>query len=217
MKKGNRLETLIESSLILLTLIPFIYLLAIWKSLPEKVPMHWNIRGEIDRWGNKQELILIPVLLPLLTYIILSLVPLIDPKKNIRKMGNKYLQLKFYLTAFMSGLAIYILYLAKTTATGNFNLLFPMIGLLIMILGNYFKTIKPNYFIGIRTPWTLEHESVWKDTHDLGGKLWFTGGILIIFLSFVLKRTHFMPVFLIILAVITLIPVIYSYYQARRL
>ena len=66
-------------------------------------------------------------------------------------------------------------------------LIFPLIGLLFAFLGNYFKTIKPNYFIGIRTPWTLENEEVWKKTHLIGGKLWFVGGLLMA-LTFVLPN-----------------------------
>lgn len=148
----------------LLVGIPFIYLAMIWSSLPEKVPLHWNIRGEIDRWGSKSELILIPVLLPL-TYVIMRLIPVIDPKKNFTKMGAKYEQLKFILIAFMSGLAVYIICATKIQSIGNFSSFMIASGFLIMIIGNYFKTIKPNYFIGIRTPWTLEHESAWKATH----------------------------------------------------
>ncbi len=201
----------------LLVAIPFIYLAMIWSSLPEKVPMHWNIRGEIDRWGNKSELILIPVLLPLLTYIMMRLIPVIDPKKNITKMGAKYDQLKFILIAFMSGLAVYIIYATKIQSIGNFSSFLIVSGFLIMIIGNYFKTIKPNYFIGIRTPWTLEHESVWKATHLLGGKLWFAGGLIIILLSLFLDNTKLLPFFFTILGIIILIPLIYSYIKARNL
>ena len=86
-----------EIPLIAIVSLPFIYLAYIWNELPEKVPMHWNIKGEIDRYGEKIELLLIPILLPLLIYIIFLVVPKIDPKNKISKMGNKYQHIKYCL------------------------------------------------------------------------------------------------------------------------
>ncbi len=78
-----------EIILILIVLAPFVYLAKIWNELPERVPMHWNIEGKIDRYGSKTELIWIPVLLPLLTYLLITFVPKIDPKNQLAKMGKK--------------------------------------------------------------------------------------------------------------------------------
>ena len=161
-----------EIPLIGVVLLPFLYLGYIWQELPNKVPVHWNAKGEIDRYGDKTELLLIPFLLPLLIYVIFLVIPYIDPKKNIEKMGKKYDTIKFLLTVFMSVLATYILYSAKTASISSPNGVIILIGILFIILGNFFKTIKANYFIGIRTPWTLENEEVWKHTHRMAGKLW---------------------------------------------
>ena len=206
-----------ELPIIAIVVLPFIYLAYIWQSLPDKVPMHWNIKGEIDRFGDKSELILIPIMLPFLIYLIFLLVPVIDPKNKIAKMGNKYGQLKLLLTTFMSILALYILYSAKNRSLGNPNYLILILGILYVILGNYFKTIKPNYFIGIRTPWTLENEIVWKETHKLAGKLWFVGGIVVVISSLILhKQTNFI-FFIIITTIISLIPVLYSYIRFKSI
>ncbi len=86
-----------------------------------------------------------------------------------------------------------------------------LIGLLYLILGNYFKTVKANYFIGIRTPWTLENETVWKRTHKLGGKMWFVGGITVIIFSLILDSQINFTLFLVITGIISIIPIIYSY------
>ncbi|HLV39232.1 SdpI family protein, partial [Xanthomarina sp.] len=153
-----------ELPLIGIVLLPFIYLAYIWNQLPEKVPMHWNIKGDIDRYGDKIELLLIPFLLPVLVYVIFLVVPKIDPKKKLHKMGNKLQNLKVLMTIFMSVLALFIIYSAKNNTFTNPNYILLLIGVLYIILGNYFKTIKANYFIGIRTPWTLESETVWKET-----------------------------------------------------
>ncbi len=200
-----------ELPLITIVLLPFIYLAYIWNQLPEKVPMHWNIKGEIDRYGEKMELIIIPILLPLLVYIIFLVVPKIDPKNKLNKMGNKLQTIKVLLTTFMSILALFIIYSAKNQSFANPNYIILLIGVLYIILGNYFKTIKANYFIGIRTPWTLENETVWKKTHKLGGKLWFVGEIIVVLTSLILDKEPNVTVFLIITGIITIIPIVYSY------
>ena len=200
-----------ELPLIVIVLLPFIYLAYIWNQLPEKVPMHWNINGEIDRYGDKMELILIPILLPLLIYVIFLVIPKIDPKNKLNKMGNKLQTIKILLTTFMSILALFIIYSVKNQSIDNPNYIVLSIGVLYIILGNYFKTIKANYFIGIRTPWTLENETVWKETHKLGGKIWFLGGIIVVLSSLILDKQPNLTVFLIVTGIITIIPIVYSY------
>ena len=206
-----------ELPLIIIVLIPFLYLAYVWNSLPEKVPLHWNIEGEIDRYGEKSALILIPVLLPLLIYVLFTIIPKIDPKGKIKNMGNKYTILKTIMTLFMSVLSMIIIYIALNETFYNPNYIVLLIGILFAILGNYFKTLRANYFIGIKTPWTLENETVWKETHKLAGKLWFAGGLIIVLSSILLdKKTNF-TLFAIITVLITVIPVVYSYIKYRSL
>ena len=206
-----------EIPLIAIVSLPFIYLAYIWNELPEKVPMHWNIKGEIDRFGEKSELLLIPILFPLLVYIIFLIVPKIDPKNKISKMGNKYQHIKILLTTFMSILALFIIYTAKNQSFANPSYIVLLIGILYIILGNYFKTIKANYFIGIRTPWTLENETVWKETHKLGGKMWFVAGIIVLISSLILEKQLNFTLFIIITGIITIIPIAYSYFKFKNL
>ncbi len=206
-----------ELPLIAIVLAPFIYLASIWKNLPDNVPVHWDIEGGIDRYGDKSELILIPILLPLLIYVIFTTVPLIDPKGKIQQMGNKYFMLKAAMTVFMSILAMIIIYAVKNESLYNPNYIVLLIGILLMILGNYFKTIRANYFIGIRTPWTLENQTVWKETHKLAGKIWFIGGLVIIVSSLLLDKEVNFRLFIGTIIVISLIPVIYSFFKHRSL
>ena len=206
-----------ELPLIAIVLAPFIYLASIWKNLPDSVPLHWDIEGDIDRYGDKSELILIPILLPLLIYVIFTIVPLIDPKGKIQQMGNKYFMLKAAMTVFMSILAMIIIYAVQNESLYNPNYIILLIGVLFMILGNYFKTLRANYFIGIRTPWTLENQTVWKETHKLAGKIWFIGGLVIIVSSLLLDKKANFRLFIGTIIVISLIPVIYSFFKYRSL
>jgi uncharacterized membrane protein len=88
---------------------------------------------------------------------------------------------------------------------------------LFIALGNYFKVIQPNYFIGIKTPWTLESKEVWKLTHALAGKLWIAGGLLIVIACLTVNENYFVYVFLGITAIISLIPVAFSYFKFKEL
>ena len=87
----------------------------------------------------------------------------------------------------------------------------PLLSLFFCLLGNAMINIKPNYFIGIRTPWTLESEANWKATHRLGGKLWFWGGIVLTPLTFIIPFKIAVFIFLFIILVVTIIPIIFSY------
>lgn len=206
-----------EIPTLLIALIPFIYLAYIWNSLPETIPTHWNLNGDIDDWGKKSTLITMTFMLPGLTYGIFLIVPFIDPKKKIQAMGNKYHNLKFLMVLLMSLLAVFIIFSTKEQSITNLNIIFIGIGLLYIILGNYMKTIKANYFIGIRTPWTLENESVWKKTHVLAGKLWFVGGLAIVISSLTTNKEFNGSFFIIVITTIVLIPIIYSYVEYKKL
>ena len=206
-----------ELPLIGIVVAPFIYLAIIWNTLPEKVPTHWNYKGEVDKWGDKYSLITLLFLLPVLTYVLMVVVPKIDPKKKIEQMGGKYYQLKFILVLFMSTLAFIILHISVNQSTSSANLIFIPIGVLFIALGNYFKVIQPNYFIGIKTPWTLESKEVWKLTHIMAGKLWIIGGLLIVLGSLIIDKSIFIYILITIIAVISIVPVVYSYLKFKEL
>ncbi|KEF37930.1 SdpI/YhfL protein family [Schinkia azotoformans MEV2011] len=85
-----------------------------------------------------------------------------------------------------------------------------------MFLGKYMSRIQFNYTMGIRTPWTLANEEVWRRTHQLGGPLWLIGGIIIIILAFLPGKIAFIFM-MIMIAIITIIPVLYSYFLFKKL
>ena len=201
---------------IAMVLLPFVYLAYIWNSLPEEVPIHWNGQGEIDAYGARATLILIPVLLSLLVYVLFLVMPRLDPKKKLAQMGSKYQSLKLLMVTMMSLLAIFIIYSSKEASITNLNYMFVGVGVLYIILGNFMKTIRPNYFLGIRTPWTLENETVWKDTHKLAGKIWFIGGLVIVAASMLLAKEHSLPLFIVITGILVMVPLVYSYVRFQQ-
>ena len=134
-----------ELPIIGIVLLPFVYLAYIWNSLPEQVPMHWNLKGEIDDWGSKYSLIGLVFLLPVLTYVLMLVVPKIDPKKRIESMGGKYDQFKFILVAFMSALALVIIYISNNQKLSSPNMIVVLVGILFVFMGNYFHPIFTNF------------------------------------------------------------------------
>jgi len=202
---------------ILLVLVPFIYLAFIWNFLPEKVPIHWNSNGEIDDWGSRYSLVGLLFALPVLTYGIMLLVPKIDPKNKIDTMGNKYKSLRLILVFFASVLALFILFSAKNQSMSSPVIIVSLIGFLFMALGSYFKVIKQNYFVGIKTPWTLESEEVWKLTHQMAGKLWLIGGAMITIFCFFIPEDFIVYLIITVTGIITVVPVGYSYFKFKEL
>ena len=204
-----------EVPFIFIALLPLIYLGFVWNILPDKIPMHWNASGEIDDWGKKIEIIIPLLIVSSVGYFTFLLAPDLDPKGNFDKMGRKLNNLRYIISIFMTLLGLFIVYSIQTL-NSNPNMVFVIIGLLFSFLGNYFKTIKPNYFIGIKTPWTLENEEVWKKTHLISGKLWFVGGILM-GLTILLPNEFKFYTFIGIVAIISIIPIIFSYLEFKKI
>lgn len=200
-----------EFPLLIIVLLPFLYLGYLYANLPDTVPTHWNAHGEIDGWGSKSTLWIIPFVTSLLGYVLLSIAPKIDPKGQIKQMGAKYYQLKFIVVLFLAALGLYILYATQQQSMSSPKIIFILLGVFFTALGNYLPSVKPNYFIGLRTPWTLESPTVWKKTHRFTGKLWVLGGLAVIILSLVLPQSQNIIAFIAITFMITIVPLIYSY------
>ena len=132
-------------------------------------------------------------------------------------MGSKYFSFRLILTIFFSILSVYLIYVTKEGSLENPNILVSLIGLLFIMMGNYFQTVRPNYFVGIRTPWTLENEQVWKKTHRLGGRIWVAGGAIIVLLGLLINSVTAMLIcFFGLILIMVLVPVVYSYMDFRK-
>lgn len=193
-------------------LTPFIYLASIWNSLPETVATHFNSEGVADGWGSKNTLIWLPFAMIFLTYFLMWLAPKIDPKKKLKAMGKRYDQIRWVIIGLMSALSILIIYSSNMEGIQlNNSLLYAGIGVFYSLIGNYFPTIKHNYFVGIRTPWTLENEEVWKKTHRMAGPLWMIGGVLVVLTALLLPSNLVFTSFIVLTLLMAFIPMIYSY------
>ena len=196
-------------------LIPIAYLAVIWESLPEKMAMHFDLKGNADRYGSKTELLVMVAVFSAMViaiYFVLSNIYKIDPKKYAADNKDRLHRMGFAIAVFMAALSCFIIYSTSRGSTEiGIRYVFAGVGLLLCLIGNYMHTIKPNYFAGIRLPWTLNNEDNWRKTHLLAGKLWFVGGLVIAILCFLLPDVVSVILFFILTIVLVLVPVIYSY------
>ncbi len=196
-------------------LVPAVYLFILWKSLPEKIAIHFDLYGHPDRFGNKTELLWMVAIMCLLNagmFFLLSNIYRIDPKKYAAENKDRLQQIAFVISIFISGMGCFIIY---SSAKEGFDLgiryVFAGVGLLFCFIGNYMHTIKPNYFAGFRVPWTLNNEDNWRKTHLLGGKVWFAGGLAIALICILLPDTISIVAFFSITTIMVIIPLVYSY------
>tara|TARA_R110001599_G_scaffold150929_4_gene335409 strand:+ start:28414 stop:29073 length:660 start_codon:yes stop_codon:yes gene_type:complete len=200
-----------EWYMIILLLAPFIASFILWENMPDIVPVHFNAAGEADDFGPKWiNAFLLPGI-AFSTYLFLLIIPAIDPKKRIENTQKPIAAIRIVISLFLIG--VYVMVMMKTfdieADIGQFILV--SVGVLIAITGNYMNSIKPNYFIGLRTPWTLEDPEVWKKTHRFASRLWIIGGLFMAITAFIptLKGSLYVIVGSVIL--LAIIPLIYSY------
>lgn len=192
--------------------IPFIYLAFTWHSMPEQVALHFGADGKPDRYGPKEELFTalgIITAVGMLCFGLIQWLPSIDPKKNLETSPKTLFKFALSLLVFMAILNTYIIYSATHPTEGR--LVFVLLGGLFTVLGNLMNSIKPNYFIGMRLPWTLENEANWRATHQLASRLWFAGGILMSITSLILPMQWVVGVFIGMAIILSLIPAVFSY------
>src|SRR5659263_284903 len=116
-----------ESVLWVLIILPYVYLAIIWNQLPDQVPTHFNIEGNVDAWSGKTTLIFLPGALGIGIYLLMLLIPFLDPKRKIMQMGDKYYTFRFMLTFFFSLFATYLLYISSAGSLKNPNILIALI------------------------------------------------------------------------------------------
>ncbi len=204
----------------LIMAVPVLYLAIVWNRLPEQVTMHFDWTGKPDRLGSKKELLTLCIVLTVLNpvlYLLLSNIYRIDPKKYAAENRSRLRILAYGLVLFLSALLCLIIY---SSSQGNirFNtgLVLAGTGLLFAFIGNYIHNIKPNYFAGLRLPWTLESGENWRKTHALAGKLWFAGGLFLAVACLFLAPNAAWILFIVTMSIITLWPCIYSYRLYRE-
>ncbi len=152
---------------------------------PERVPAHWNFRGEVDRWGSKFELLILP-LIQLLLVGLMQVWPRLDPSRRgpWRHWPTLVAATAWVLTLTQLG----VLYLTQATLAGQgsargLRALWLALGLVFIVLGNYLPKAPQNWIFGVRTPWTLTNKRAWQATNRAAGWILVGFGVLLVFLA----------------------------------
>lgn len=202
---------------LLLVLISVILGFYFYSVFPEQVPMHWNLYGQVDSWGSRFAGAIIGPAMVAGMYLLFLVIPLIDPKKEKYEQFAKTFRL-FRLLLMLVMLGVFII--ASLSGLGynlRVEIWIPLlIGLLFIFMGNYLGKIKPNWFIGIRTPWTLSNDEVWIKTHRLGGKLFMLLGLWLLCAPVLPGKFVFTGMMVLMLALV-LVTTVYSYLLFRKI
>jgi len=181
-----------------------------------QIPVHWNAAGQADRHdGALFGLLFIPAI-QILTLLLFSALKFIEPRyKNLEKSGKALQAIILAITAFMLLVQAMLIGQALGYQFARINLIFGGVGLMFMVMGNYFGKLRSSFFIGIRTPWTLSSETVWKKTHRLGGKLFILAGGILLLASLLQQESQLATTMIFVVVPAALIPTAYSWYLWR--
>lgn len=200
---------------------PLPLLAALWDKFPARVPIHWNIRGDIDGWAPKVSGLLFLPAVNALTWSLLRFIEFIDPKIR-RTLGDDRVRalwvlriFRIALLAFMFGVFCFQVAVALGHNIPMDRFIYNGCLLLFIVMGNYFAVLRPNYFVGIRTPWTLENPDTWRATHRIGGRIMVFGALLLIAAEFFIQRQIFAWLFVSYILGFALWALIYSWNYSR--
>lgn len=214
------MKLLTKKEIIPLVIIFFLFVFAVGfyraPCLPQKIPSHWNSQGEIDAYSSKNFFLFFYPSLTLAIYLLMLFLPLIDPlRKNYHKFARPYYLIRLSLIVFLAGLYFYSILSAFSSKIPINRFIIPFLSLLFAVIGLMMPKIKKNYFVGVRTPWTLQSEEVWQKTHQFAGKT-MTASALLAFFTIFLGKSAF-GIFITLVLVGALLPIAYSYYIYRKL
>ena len=184
-----------------------------YPNLPERVPSHWGVTGQVDGWTTPLGHALGVPAMMLGMYLLFLLIPIFEPRrKHFQESLGFYQMIRNFMMAFLLFLFLITTWIGVSGQTWRIDFIVPIaVGVMFILIGNYLHQVKSNFFMGIRTPWALSSESNWKKTHHLGGYMFVIGGLL--FFTTPLWPTpwnFYIPMAGILLA--GLVPTIYSYY-----
>lgn len=208
MIKQNK-KLLILTSVIML--IPMAIGLLLWNRLPEQIPSHWDINGNVDGWSSRAFTVFaIPAMLLALHWVCV-LASCTDPKQ--KNYHPKMIRFVLWICPGIGLILSGMVYAAGLGFQPNVEIIMPLlVGVMFIIVGNLLPKCRQTYTLGIKLPWTFASEENWNKTHRFGGKVWVIGGIVAIATAFLGNFWILMG----ILAVMVAAPTLYSYLYYRN-
>jgi uncharacterized membrane protein len=191
----------------------------LYASLPEQIPTHWNIRGEVDGYGGKWTLFIFPAIMVGML-VMFYFLPALSPKQfEVDAFRSTYLYIMVLvvgLFAYMDAVMLYVVHqtVAKHATVDLGRAFLAGMFLFFALMGNVMGKVRKNFYIGVRVPWTLASDRVWNDTHRLAAWTWVSAGA--IGFAMIVLGAPIMAAFG-VLIVSAFIPVIYSFVHYKSL
>nr|WP_296961003.1 SdpI family protein [uncultured Mediterraneibacter sp.] len=186
---------------IVVTLLPILLGLLLWSKLPDQVPMHWGINGEVDGWESKARAVFFMPCFCAAMQLFLLVMTSIDPRK--KAIHRKPMMVVIWLIPVLSlvmNVAIYLI--ALGFKVNMVEIILVLLGAFFVLLGNYMPKLKKNYTVGIKVPWALNSEENWIRTHRFGGKVYVVTGIVCIIIGLLVNLIGENVAFVIIMVLI---------------
>ena len=208
----------------ILMYLPLVVVLIVLPHLPEKIPAHYGFDNQVDRWGSKYEALLFPVISILMGYFLLAMARL-AAKKEEHGENNKNVTIivGILVLILLNALNVYSLYTSFNKVENlSFvsldigQLVFGIIGMLMIVTGNLMPKLRMNSMIGLRTHWSMKNEATWKKSQHIGGISFIIGGIIIIGICIVMKGTPCLLSVLGVWAMLIVIDVFLTYRVAEK-
>jgi uncharacterized membrane protein len=202
---------------LLILAVPFFAAALLWDRLPDQMPIHWNIHGQVDGYAGRAFGAFFLPCMNAVTIVFISIVALIDPRVRKQDAETRAGSLRVFrgvrlaLSLFLTALSLTTLGIAIGMPLDVSRIICAGMALLFLVLGNLMGKIRPNYFLGVRTPWTLESREVWQKTHRLAGKLMVGGSAVMLAGALLLPSKASVLFILPVALLIAAIPIVYSY------
>lgn len=169
-----------ELPLLLLIAAMFVLAAVTWSTAPARIPVHWGLHGSVDRYGGRPEGLLLPPIMAAVVYVLLLLVPLIDPgRANYARFAGAYYAIRASILVLFALLYGVMHLVIRGYAVDVPRAVGLLVGGIFFVLGNLLGKIRPNWFVGVRTPWTLSSKLSWTHTHRAAGWVFIVGGIAV--------------------------------------
>ncbi|MDX5320914.1 MAG: SdpI family protein [Bacteroidota bacterium] len=198
--------------------VPYLFYF-VWKDrLPERVPSHYGINGEADAFMAPFELLIFMTVIGVFVSALLMAAPFIDPKKsNYLYFEGFYFFIRLFMTLLLSSIVIMSMAIGLGYSIPVDRIISVAVLGLMLVLGNYMTKVRTNFFVGIRTPWTLSNEEVWRKTHRLAGRLLVSTSLLSLAVLFFLPSSTFVFLLFGTIGIGLIYPTIRSYFWYKSM
>lgn len=207
----------------ILTRLPLAVTLISFFFMPDEVPVHFDLNNNVDRWGSKYELLILPFVIIVIGIVFLLAARHLDKKEdNGSNNFNVLTTVTIAILGLFNVLTYYTLYIAftqiqdlGTPKINMFSLLTFTFGIVFIIIGNVVPKTKMNHFLGLRTKWSMSSEEAWKNSQRFGGYALIITGVITIILSFVLDGSASLFAMVMLLLVMVIVDTVYSYFASK--